>query len=424
MDYDVIVVGAGPSGSSCAAFLGRRGIKTLLVDKASFPRDKACGDGITGKSLQVLKELGISNKLELCQYMVIKSVSVSCSGVDEFRVAHADNTQNIGYGCKRQIFDNVIFGLAKEHADVLENFTVTDVIMENGKVSGIKGVAKNGEEKEFRTKVVVGADGANSVVAKRLGAGGFKADKSYVAARAYYEGVNIAGNNLEIHLPDELLPGYFWIFPVGDNVFNVGLGVMADEVQKRKLNLKTMMEYMIKKSYLSEKFKNARQVSEIKGWNLPTGAQKRRRAGDGFLLVGDAASLIDPFTGEGIGNALTSGKLAAGVICDAVKRGDFSYKTLRNYEVEINRKMGKGFRMQQLAVWIMKSKLLFRALMRELSENTKDSKLVFSSFIAITGTLPGVSIKFYLRLLLRIASELVNGGRREPIWARLKSGKK
>ncbi len=397
MDYDVIVVGGGPAGSSCATFLGRKGIKTLLVDKALFPRDKTCGDGITGKSMKILKDLGITEENFTGQHEILQGIMISASPRTQIKIRDPDP----GKGCKRYYFDNMLFQLAKKTADTMENFTVNDVIIENGKVSGIRGTDKTGIEKEFRAKIIVGADGANSIVARKLGLNEFRTDKCYVAIRAYYENVEIDNGFIEMHFMDELLPGYFWIFPVGDNISNVGLGIIADKVTKRKLNLKNMFDRVIKDSYVSYKFKNAKRVSDVRGWNLPTGAQKRKRAGDGFLLVGDAASLIDPFTGEGIGNALASGKLASQTILSALEKNDFSYGILRGYEKAVDAAMEDEFKTNERSLKFTHNKLLFKAFMHEIGKKNEYLAPAFTAFIDSTGKKVKLPLMLYLKIAFR-----------------------
>ncbi len=409
-DYEVIVVGGGPAGSSCAIFLGRAGVKTLLVDKASFPRDKTCGDGITGKSYSMLKELGIEDEIVKNQHMKTYGLLTSSpSGASLNTRSEAETDKKQVYVCKRQIFDNILFKEAKKKADVIENFSVVDLIIENGKVTGVKGTGKDGAETELRAKVVVGADGANSVVARKLGLNDFQTDRSLVAVRAYYENVSETSDVIEFHFLEDLLPGYFWIFPAGDNVSNVGIAVVAGDVPKRKLNLKNKLEEIVKNSRFAPRFTNAKQISEIRGWNLPTGAQKRKRAGDGFILIGDAASLIDPFTGEGIGNALTSGKFASEVIVNALSINDFSYDFLKRYESMIDESMGKEFQTSYKFQKFGRNSLMFSALVEELNLDKNSMKLAASSFTddsTATANLK-IPLSLYVKILVRYVKSYI-----------------
>src|SRR3989344_8891302 len=161
--YDVIVVGAGPAGSTCSMFLAKKGIKVLLVDRASFPRDKTCGDAISGKSARVLKELGLDKDLEKKDHAKIYGVLLSSpnGSVVEIPIPkQADGKARYGYCARRMVFDNFLFENAKKVVETGEKFNVTDIIKENDHVVGVKGIdLHSNEEREYRTKIVVGADG-------------------------------------------------------------------------------------------------------------------------------------------------------------------------------------------------------------------------------------------------------------------------
>ncbi len=400
-EYDVIIVGGGPAGSSCATLLGRDGIKTLLVDKASFPRDKTCGDEISDKCADILRDIGVEEEIKNLQHsMIYGLVSSSPSGMT---VETSEGSGFHQYVCKREIFDNVIFEQAKKKSEAMENFTVTDLIMDGFKVAGVKGVKKNGNEIELRAKIVVGADGATSIVARKLGLNNFDTKKSHVAIRAYYENVDMNSGRMEIHFLDECMPGYFWIFPVGNNTCNVGLGMLASEIQERRLNLKTLLERAIKNSRISYKFKNAKQISEIRGWNLPTGAQKRKRAGDGFILIGDAASLIDPLTGGGVGNAVVSAKIAADTIKKSMASGDFSYKILSEYEKNLDKRMEGEFKERYRIMKLLSDTNVVNSVFEAFEGKNYMVEQVFKNFVNTGGVKkPGIPLKFYFAVFLRL----------------------
>ncbi len=349
--YDVIIVGGGPGGSSTAMFLARNGVKdVLLVDKARFPRDKICGDAFSGKSLGIARELGIVGEIEKVPNEVVYGVTFSSPKgtiVDiPFPGADRERKTKPGFCIKRFDGDNVLFQNAKKAVDTLEEFTVQDLVMENGFVAGVKGRTKAGEELEIRAKVVVGADGTSSAVAQKVGVGVSPPEHQVIATRGYYRGVKGMNGNIELHFIDEVMPGYFWIFPLANGWANVGLGILTSEKQKRKMDIRKLQEDVIRNSALfRERFRDAKIDNQgIKVWTLPLGSYHRKNHGNGWVLVGDAASLIDPFSGEGVGNAMTSGKITAKHISRALMENDTSEKSLSQYDKELWETIGPELR--------------------------------------------------------------------------------
>ncbi len=402
--YDAIVVGGGPGGASCASFLGMAGKKALLLEKAHFPRDKTCGDGISGKSMRILKDLGITEAIETAPHAKIHGVIFSSPDgtVVEIPIPKG-NDQKIDYGycSRREVFDNVLFQNAKDHAEVIEGFTVTDLLWEGTKVAGVKGFAEDKVEKEYRAKVVVGADGANSVVAKKVGA--MVADKRHLCAalRGYYKNVTGLTPNIELHFVDEVMPGYVWIFPLENGMANVGVGMVLSDLEKKHVNLKEAMFKAMKENPLfKERFARAELVGQIKGWNLPLGSKRWKPYGNGWLLIGDAATLIDPFTGEGIGNALASGKFASETIEAAIAANDYSESFLKRYDdmirKEFDPELATSYRMQKVG----SHKRLFNFFMHKAARSAELRDAIAGTLIDAEARTKYLSPLFYLRVLL------------------------
>ena len=325
--YDVAIVGGGPAGATAAAYLAREGVRTLLLDKATFPRDKACGDAVCTKSVRILRELGLLEAVEgEIGVRAFSQTFVSLQGDSlplPFIERHADVVEKaFVYVIRRERFDNVLFQHAKAQPTVtaVEGFSMTGLLRDGDRVAGVRGTV-GGVSRDYEAKIVIGADGAMSRVAEQVGAYNFK-DKHHDhwigAFRIYYQGVRSLSSEMEIHFLDELLPGYFWIFPVGNGEANVGAGMVETQLQGRsggkKINLRrATYDLIANHPRFRERFAGATEVEgSFKGWQLPCGSERRPLAGDGWMLVGDAAGLIDPFSGEGISNAMHSAKLAAG----------------------------------------------------------------------------------------------------------------
>ena len=162
--------------------------------------------------------------------------------------------------------------------------------------------------------MIIGADGAHSVVAKYLGTTTIERKHHSAGLRVYYENITSfhPDRYIELYFFNEILPGYLWIFPLPDNKANVGIGMLSDTITKKKINLRETLEKLMRTHpALKERFQYARPLETVKGFGLPLGSKQRKISGDRILLAGDAASLIDPFSGEGIGNAIRSGRVAA-----------------------------------------------------------------------------------------------------------------
>ncbi|HDL18969.1 MAG TPA: geranylgeranyl reductase family protein, partial [Bacteroidetes bacterium] len=345
LSTDVAILGAGPAGVSTALFLARAGIEHIIFDQTTFPREKICGDALSGKVVDVLKKIDpvLRDKLEEAQGKFIPSRGAIFGAPNgqrlelPFQSRWGETVHASGFIGKRLHFDNLLVNMLHDQVTRKEfGAKVTDVHRVAGGVE-IR-FKKNGEERCCLAKMVVGAEGDRSLVARKFA--GFSVEPEHYSAgvRTYFK--NITGfheqNYIELYFFKELLPGYFWLFPLPGNLANVGIGMPSQLVRRGKLNLKAMMLRIIKENpEMKERFKNTVMVDRIKGWRLPLGTKKRKLSGDRFLLVGDAASLIDPFTGEGVGNALTSGMVAADIIKSALARHDFSAKFLSVYDAAL-----------------------------------------------------------------------------------------
>ena len=333
-ETDIVIVGAGPSGCSTSLFLSKLKIPHTILDKAIFPRDKVCGDALSGKVVYVMNQLDEklmnnynSDKQKYMDSWGVKFVAPNGKGIDiPFKSDMSNEKYAPGFISKRVDFDHSLFQLLdKNYANIIEGAEVLD-IKTGGKNFQIIYDKNNSQFTIHNSQLIIGAEGDRSIVAKKLSPNK-KENQHYCAGiRAYYEGVSElhAQNFIELHFLEELLPGYFWIFPLPNGQANVGAGMLSATVSKKKINLKDdMLRAIANNKNIKHRFENAKLVGKINGWGLPLGSKKRPISGNGFLLTGDAASLIDPFTGEGIGNAMYSGMLAANHIADCLKKNRF-----------------------------------------------------------------------------------------------------
>ncbi|KRP09020.1 MAG: geranylgeranyl reductase [Sphingobacteriales bacterium BACL12 MAG-120813-bin55] len=376
----VCIIGAGPGGAATALFLAKVGIESIIVDKASFPRDKICGDALSGKVVEVLNRYdpklveGLdSGKAFLPSWGVVFVAPNQESLSVPFRKDYASRNGKEtapGFIARRMDFDYFMVEEVKKRKEVK--------LLENTAITGFEKTPEGyrlraaGSDLIIDTQLVIACDGAHSRFAKEEG--GIQVEKDHYCAglRVYYENVKgmHEGNFIELHFLKELLPGYFWIFPLPNGGANVGLGMRSDYVSKHKINLKEQLTTILEEyPAFRERFKDARQVDEIRGYGLPLGSKKRPISGDHFMLVGDAASLIDPFTGEGIGNAVMSGMLAAQQAAVCLQQNDFTATTMQAYDTAVYRRLWPELRLSYRMQQLVNYPWLFNFVVRKANRN-------------------------------------------------------
>jgi flavin-dependent dehydrogenase len=220
-----------------------------------------------------------------------------------------------------------------------------------------------------------------------------------IGLRCYYENVDDLTDQIELHYVNETIPGYFWIFPAGNKKANIGVGLLKSKAKKKKHNLYQIMEQVIDSKNFKHRFKNASALEKPKGWNLPFGNTKRKNHGNGFLLLGDAAGLVDPFTGEGIGNAMESGKIAAEVILKAKKINNFSKQILSEYDKELWGYLGSELKTSTLLLKLAHYKVLLNFVIDRASRNKNIENMISGM---LTNEVPKTELSnpmFYLKTL-------------------------
>lgn len=361
LETEILIVGAGPGGCATALKLSYLDIPCILIDKATFPRDKVCGDAISGKVTTLLNRLDpeilqrLRNQPGHTDFWGVRFVAPDHRVIDiPFSSDIAGEPQKApAYVMRRFDFDHFLIQEVKRRTNI-RFYDQTEAILFQKDARGYRVETRDG--KIISCRLLIIANGAYSQFSRKQ-AGLEKDDKHYAAAvRAYYKNVTgfSEGNFIELQFLKDYVPGYFWIFPLPDGGANVGLGARSDYVSKRKLNLREELERIVgEHPKIAPRFAHATIEGKIKGYGLPFGSKKRNISGDHYMLVGDAGHLVDPLTGEGIGNAFYSGFIAAEQAKDCLASNDFSAQTLRAYDVRVERVLGSemklSYRMQQLA---------------------------------------------------------------------------
>jgi menaquinone-9 beta-reductase len=355
---DITIIGAGPAGLAAALALGKKGIPCLLIDKDQFPRQKTCGDGLSGKVVSTLKKIDPRYVTQLGQSDLASASNAvrfysPALKMMELSFKPEGEKMPTGFVCKRVDFDQFLLKQAINFPIV--NFQPGIQIEKLVRYKGSVILEDKNGRQIAETRLVLFAAGANRKLIHQI-------DPSYhtpavgIGIRGYFE--NVTGsdqqNAIEIHFLKELLPWYLWIFPFRDGSANAGLALPAKMAKDNPLSLKDLFFHLIKKyPHLKQRFENAKPAGEMEAGKLPYYSGLAKVAGDNYLLLGDAAKLIDPFTGEGIGNAMLSGYHAAETASNCMETKDFTSLMTLNYQRLIDKKLGGelklGLKLQRLA---------------------------------------------------------------------------
>lgn len=335
----VCIVGAGPAGAAASLFLAQNGVKHILLDKAVFPRDKVCGDALTMEVMHTFNKINPAFVQELYQQTDMFLPSWGIKGYAPNGNALTINfSQQLPYApfytVKRFDFDNFLLQkLDTRYVDFHAGVQINTISREKDKI--VTRFSSGTQQYAVTSSLIFGADGATSTVARFLSDAKRK-DLSHTSAsiRTYFSGVSGDNlhNELEFYFFKTLLPGYFWIFPMPNGEFNVGVIIKSDSKSTQAKYLrKHFAELIAQHPVLKKRFAGAQQLAEPEGWMLPLNSAKKQLAGDNYLLLGDAGSLVEPFSGKGIGIAMVSGKIAVEFALRALDKGRFDAGTLYEY---------------------------------------------------------------------------------------------
>jgi len=366
-EVEAVVVGAGPAGSAAAYRLARAGVRVLLVERDRFPREKVCGDGLTPRSVGALHSMDVDPEALGFQ----RNVGLRVIGGDiklELPWPRVEGWPAYGYACPRNVLDEILARHAeKAGAELLEGTEVAGPLEEAGRVKGVRLRTPEGETK-VRARLVIAADGASSRFATALGLHRDPRRPLGVAARRYYPSVNdkdpFIESYLELWAGTRLMPGYGWIFPMGDGTVNVGVGQLDTSQAFRRTDYRRLLADWLPSVRPEWGIEAAEGLGEIRTGPLPMGHNRWPALHREVMLVGDAAGMVNPFNGEGIAYALETGLLAGEVAAEALRRGDLLL--LHRYPEEIRGRYGAYYSIARMFVKVIGARGVMKATTRYL----------------------------------------------------------
>ena len=401
--FDVVIVGAGPSGSACAYWLSQAGWSVCLVEKKEFPREKTCGDGLTPRSVYQLQEMGLERDVAANghRYNGLRAFGFGASL--EMNWPDHPIFPNYGYTITRFNLDGLVAEGAEKLGAVLLNGVEVVALLEptpstEGALKGARGVVvkekETGTTAEIRGRYVVVGDGQNSRIGRELGTTRNRSWPMGMALRGYYTSERHAEPWIDSHLDirdpqGDVVPGYGWSFPLGDGRVNVGVGLLSTGGAWKGVNTTKLQEYFVAQTADAWGLNDESCCGPATGGRLPMGLAIGPRVGANTMVIGDATGTVNPFNGEGIAYAYESGRLAAGVLGEALLANDASALAL--YDERLDQAYGDYFKVA-------------RAFVRVISEPR-----IMSACVGL-----GLRIEPLMKELLAIMSNLMSNDQKGP----------
>jgi geranylgeranyl reductase family protein len=408
LHHDICILGAGPGGATAALHLANAGQRCLLLDRATFPRDKICGDALSGKVLSELKRIDE----KLTGQLAAAPMQVPSWGIDFF----APNGRQLGipfkpkfdkatdraagHVAKRLDFDNFLVEEVRQRREIDFRENV-DVARTERTPTGWQLLDKAGQEIATCRMLLV-ANGAQSEFARKVAGHALEPDHHCAGLRTYYD--NVTGlspdNFIELHFIKDFLPGYLWVFPLPNGQANVGVGMLSKTVAAKKINLRQRLdEILATHPTLAPRFAQAERLGPVRGFGLPLGSKRRPLSGTNYMLLGDAGSLIDPFSGEGISHAMVSGRHAAIWAAQAVAKEDFSPEFLKNYDKAVYNRLGQELRLSRVMQRLLNFPSLFNIVANRAVNNPTLAETLSAMFMDLDLRERLRQPSFYFRLL-------------------------
>ncbi|HEY6579555.1 MAG TPA: NAD(P)/FAD-dependent oxidoreductase [Rubrobacter sp.] len=396
--FDLVIVGAGPGGSSTGYHAAKAGLNALLIDRQEFPRDKTCGDGLMPHAASEVALMGLADWLDEPHHGRFTGFSIySHTALLRQNVPPTLHGPQ-GYVIRRQETDEKLLKRAvSAGANLRTGIRATDLLRStSGRVTGIEA-ANGGDPMRFDTPLVVVADGIGGFAGD-----GMKAHQNAVARRQYFR--NVEGpdkQNLHVFITEDMNShgaGYGWVFYLGDGTANVGAGVSTSSLSRTGRNLRDFYDRFLEEPQMVDWLRGATPEGPPRSWSLKMGMWGAKRYGQGVMAVGDAGSMVHPISGEGVGYAVESGRLAASWAHEAHARDDFSSSVFSGYEHQLRRRRARAHVSGHALVNLVPNLMMIEPLFKACEKDQGARRTLIAAF---TGDTPVYSLLKHPRALTR-----------------------
>lgn len=415
-DCDVLIAGGGPAGSALAYHLAKKGLKTIVAEAERFPRDKICGDGVSPIALAELDLMGIKKWKNFESANEINKVGLFIKNDKVFiDLSKPDHLPYHARIIPRMELDNWICASAKRAgAHFLEDTRLVQYTSgESGVVAQLK---QKGSTKNIHAKVLAGADGSGSVVSRSMAGNRHSDEYQLLGLRAYYDNVNGPTDRVDIYFTDESFPGIYWLFPKGPHGANIGMACISATLPHKASSIKNQLASHIQNNAdIRERIGQGLPDGKTNGWILKFFNPNSVLTSNRVLLVGDAAGLINPLSGDGIQYAMLSARWASEILYECWQQDDFSGTALFNYRKKVDKELGYDFALSNLLVQFSRNKTLTPVWMKILGvmiarakEDKEYADIIAGIFAGNYPSQKALNVNFILKSLFQGGKEVTS----------------
>jgi len=374
--------------------LARKGIDVLLTDRSQFPREKICGDGLLEDSLRILESVGLSSAVKEKAHPIRSILFVAPNGTE------CELEGNFLTLPRKELDALLLEKACKGGAQFLGGITISEPLVQNGICAGAQGVDKEGHEINITARLVLLATGANARILQVFGVLQNR-NHSAIGVRGYFRLTETIDESSMVVVYDKrLLPGYGWMFPLGQGIFNVGCGIFLEGRKRMPRFGQNLTGFYKHIQPLARYLQMAEQIAPIRAAAMRTGFQGAQACAPGLLVLGEALGLTFPFIGEGVSSAMESGRVAASVALEALEKNDFTRRILGRYEGTLRRRLNGRQQGYQAAQRLFRFKSFANLLIGKAARNPDVRKVARQIVLGERDPVDVFSLRGMLRVLL------------------------